>query len=658
MHNDEETLSSYGPDSDPLPYTTPERLVQDFVSRGIVVLGPESLGIPLETHDQIYELQKQIEVGESPRRAQLSQVPALLELINAPGLVSACNQLVGENWAIVPLSSGIGNYNARPFRSGGGDQHWHKDDNSLGNGRKQRHHQAVQVEMLYYPQAVSEEMGPTAIVPFSQYWTFNHEENHDNFAGADHLDFNYQLEGMEKQSVSGPDSIYNEEDVIHRRTAHDIRMRQAVSDLKWPLLQPFEAAPLRAGTVILYSHNLFHRGNHRRDDWRTWKDNPRFMWRFWLYRTTNPITTTKDRSPSGTDWRKIGIDPLTHIDLREATDDQTAIWQHHHHWIHTNQTPPPQSNSSATEEQNREADKLALQLRLKTDQAEPARIGAAYRLAAMSQSAVALRLLAEAFYDERESVRRAATHGLIAFGPDATSVFLVATKSPRKWIRKAATYGLGDTSPLDEAVLSAIVTRLEEDSSLYVRSVAAGSIGCLGRRAIATGEGKSLIPDCLQALTDSLKCEENRLAMTLAQKRSIKFVRPTDDSDVCEGGEMRLDFERFKPVRSAVRENALWSLVILCSHGTTVMGDALESTILALKKIVQEDENAISVGFASDALIRLVNFHAEDENEVREISNLQECLLTILNTSPIHSWDTLVRGGLRPDILSELFQEN
>ena len=88
------------------------------------------------------------------------------------------------------------------------------------------------------------------------------------------------------------------------------------------------------------------------------------------------------------------------------------------------------------------------------------------------------------------------------------------------------------------------------------------------------------------------------------------------------------------------------------------MGDALESTILALKKIVQEDENAISVGFASDALIRLVNFHAEDENEVREISNLQECLLTILNTSPIHSWDTLVRGGLRPDILSELFQEN
>ncbi len=43
--------------------------------------------------------------------------------------------------------------------------------------------------MLYYPQAVTPEMGPTAAVPYSQYWTFNHEENHDNFAGADQLDF-------------------------------------------------------------------------------------------------------------------------------------------------------------------------------------------------------------------------------------------------------------------------------------------------------------------------------------------------------------------------------------------------------------------------------------------------------------------------------------
>ena len=43
-------------------------------------------------------------------------------------------------------------------------------------------------------------------------------------------------------------------------------------------MQSFEVASLCTGSVVLYSHNTFHRGNHRRDDWRTWEDNPRFMY--------------------------------------------------------------------------------------------------------------------------------------------------------------------------------------------------------------------------------------------------------------------------------------------------------------------------------------------------------------------------------------------
>ena len=45
-------------------------------------------------------------------------------------------------------------------------------------------------------------------------------------------------------------------------------MEKAVSQLNWPLVSSFELAPLRAGSVVLYSHNIFHRGNHRRDDWK------------------------------------------------------------------------------------------------------------------------------------------------------------------------------------------------------------------------------------------------------------------------------------------------------------------------------------------------------------------------------------------------------
>jgi hypothetical protein len=234
-------------DSAPLAYSTPERLVQDFSSRGLVVLAPEDLGIPLETHGRVHAREKQ--AVSARERVTPGDIAEVLEVLNSPGVVAACNQLVGENWAIVPFT-----HNAT-FASGARDQHWHKDDNGPFNGRKQRHHQAVQIEMLYYPQAVREDMGPTATVPYSHYWTFNHEENHDNFAGADHLDFNYQLDGMEREPVSGPDSKYDVDDIVHRNTAHDIRMREAVTNTGWPLVQSFEAGPLKAGSVVLYSHN-------------------------------------------------------------------------------------------------------------------------------------------------------------------------------------------------------------------------------------------------------------------------------------------------------------------------------------------------------------------------------------------------------------------
>lgn len=603
------------------------------------MLSPESLGIDQDIHGLIFEREKK---AFSARKAvTTSLIPEVLDVINSPGVVAACNQLVGENWAIVPFT-----HNA-PFVSGSHDQHWHKDDNGPYNGRKQRHHQAVQIEMLYYPQEVREDMGPTATVPYSHYWTFNHEENHDNFAGADHLDFGYQLNGMERVPVSGPKTEYDENDIVQRRTPHDIRMRDAVNNLNWPLASPFEAAPLLAGSVILHSHNLLHRGNHRRDDWRTWKNNPRFMWRFWLYRTTDPAPASGcNGTPEEISWRSLGVDPLTNVDLAETDEDVTVVWRHHFHWLHTGRVPPPRPEALActAEEQREEADRLGDQLHWKHDAAEPARIGAAYRLACIGDTALAVQVLGRALYNDRESVRRAATYGLTAVGPDATSTFLDATKSPVKWVRKAGVYGLGDASALTPEVLGAVVTRLQEDPSVYVRSVAAGALGCLGRRAAGTGVGKSLIPACLDALVQSLAGEENRLGMDRAQERSIKFVRPTDECDVCEGIGVDYGVDRFEPVRSAVRENALWSIVILCSHGSVITDRALEPTVRALTEVVRNDRNVFCVGFAMDALNRLANLRPTGEEVQPIIRRLQENVSAIFKESPIRSRESLARG--------------
>ncbi len=616
-----------------LPHTTPDRLLRDFASRGLVALAPEELGVPLELHGAIYD--KEREAFNAGRYITASLIPEILDVIRSPGVVAACDALVGKNWAIVPFTHNT------PFASGSRDQHWHKDDNGPYNLRKHRHHQAIQIEMLYYPQAVRDDNGPTAVIPYSQYWTFNHEENHDNFAGADHLDFGYQVGGMERLPVSGPNSTYDVEDIVNRRTAHDIRMRDAVANTGWPLVVPFEASPLKAGSVVLYSHNLFHRGNHRRDDWRTWQDTPRFMWRFWLYRTTEP----DGAAPEEVDWRALGIDDMTRVDLSQAPEDAVVLWRHHHHWLHTGRTP----GCAAT--QISDPNGFAAELYAKGEAAESNRIGAAYKLAFSADTDAALRLLGEALHDERESVRRAATYGLVALGTEATDVFLDATESAVKWVRKAGVYGLGDVAPLDQRVLDAVVVRLADDPSVYVRSVAANALGCLGRRAIASGIGEDLVPQCVNALVESLRREENRPGMNIAQDRSIKFVRPTDECDVCEGIGINYSTERFKRVRSAVRENALTSMVVLCSHGAALLGDELDPTVTALADVVRTDENVFSVGLALDALCRLANIGKGHGTGIRET------LFGLLDGMPIHSWEPLVRSGLDPAVVRELSQD-
>ena len=140
--------------------------------------------------------------------------------------------------------------------------------------------------------------------------------------------------------------------------------------------------------------------------------------------------------------------------------------------------------------------------------------------------------------------------------------------------------------------------------------------------------------------------------MDRAQQRSIKFVRPTDDCDVCEGGGVDFGLDRFQPVRSAVRENVLWSTVILCSHGSAVTGSALEPTIQALKVVIQQDSNVICVGYAMDALSRLANLGAEQTTVSPTIRQLQTDLLAILGEYPVQSWEALVRGGFSSQALS------
>ena len=98
-----------------------------------------------------------------------------------------------------------------------------------------------------------------------------------------------------------------------------------------------------------------------------------------------------------------------------------------------------------------------------------------------------------------------------------------------------------------------------------------------------------------------------------------------------------------------MRENALWSVVILCTHGTEVAGAAFAPTVAALQEVIRTDENAISVGFAMDALSRLAILGSAEQ-----AGALREDLYAMLRESPIQAWESLVRGGLGADALAEI----
>ena len=170
-------------------------------------------------------------------------------------------------------------------------------------------------------------------------------------------------------------------------------------------------------------------------------------------------------------------------------------------------------------------------------------------------------------------------------------------ESDAKWRRKAATFALGEGAPLTAPVVDALCKRLAEDESVYVRAVAAVALGCLYRRSVAAGPATAskdaLQAQVIAALVEGLATEESRLDQGLrypsrsswnddtggpAQDRAfgLKMWRPNDENDVCEGGaitpptdlvaEKGMPEDRFDLVRSTVRENIGWSLVMVTTH--------------------------------------------------------------------------------------------
>jgi hypothetical protein len=571
--------------------------------------------------------------------------PGVLEMLNSAQLVEAVSSILGADWAIVPYANSV-------IEADRGDQHWHKDDIFPWNARKPglRQHHLEHLNLFYYPQDVTEMMGPTAMIPYSHYWTVDHDENNQNIC----------IEMLHPISMMS----------IPDKTERDARLNSVITETGWPLVRQIQACA-RGGSVTLMSQNVFHRRNRRRDGVEGIEEKPRYMWRFMCYRTTEPsrsgaagadATATAaaiDQSDTGSAGVSTGSsagdlveayvargkDELTGATLEREGEAGVAcsVWASVLGWARGETIAPLEIGVNEAKELR----ELTERLTAKGVGSEPVRIDAAYQLGALanatfedcsglfaatmpSQAALnATAALGDAMSHSWEGVRRAATHGLIAAGGDCDAAVrallpLCEPSFPSKFVRKNAAFALGEMAYPTPEVVDALAALLRTDDSVHVRGTVATALGGVGRRASAmpgadAAAAAAAAESCLQALLECLATEENRIGQDISQGVGPYDFRPTDESDLCEGasgaasqvsdvpklsGGGEAEAQRFEKVRSGVKEAAGWGVVTLCTHAAVLPAEALHQASASLHEVIVSDNNVIVVGFAMDALCR------------------------------------------------------
>ena len=141
-------------------YLLSDDAMRDFIINGYVVVKP---ALPPDFHKSVFQQTLGlIEKGENlGNNLLLSKVPMLQQVFGDPAVHGALISILGQNYV-------MNQHRACHYHPPGSKaQDWHKDYPLGGNVRYHRTRLAM---AFYYPQDVTEDMGPTAIQPTTQYY--------------------------------------------------------------------------------------------------------------------------------------------------------------------------------------------------------------------------------------------------------------------------------------------------------------------------------------------------------------------------------------------------------------------------------------------------------------------------------------------------------
>lgn len=425
--------------------------MRDFIVNGYVTVKAE---LSRSFHETIYRKTQELTAKEGNLGNNiLPRVPELQAVFEEPAVRGALTSILGENYA---MHSHRHPHQNRPHSDGQG---FHKD--SYWGYNKVRHHRPRWAMAFYYPQDAPLELGPSSILPGTQYYSTRITENN---AG--------------ELPMSG-----------------------------------------EAGTVTLIHFDLWHRAMANRTD------KTRYMMKFQFIRMDEPQEPEWNAENPNWDAVKPQENGATASLTHEGTWRHVWNWMAGEKNGHPPATANgnlavhiaalrdkhPAVRSRAADELGllgeSAAEAVPMLITALHDTYEPVRLNAAYALGAIGEPAV--QKLIETLTAENGQTRRIAAYALGAAGEIAVPALSKVLGEAEEAARVEIAYALAQIGSPAHPAVPALMARAE-DSSVEVRRYSVDALGSIGPGA---SEAVPVLSDMLAADSDEQVRFDSALAL-------------------------------------------------------------------------------------------------------------------------------------------------
>ena len=423
--------------------------MRDFIVNGYLTVKTD---LSRSVHETIYrKTQEYTEKEGNLGNNILPRVPELQAVFEDPAVRGAFTSILGENYV---MHSHRHPHQNRPHSDGQG---FHKD--SYWGYQKVRHHRPRWAMAFYYPQDSPLEIGPSAVLPGTQYYSTRITENNDG--------------ELALSGEAGTITILHF-DLWHRAMANQTDKTRYMMKFQFIRMDAPEAPEWNATDPHWQPEGINPETPAHQGTWR-------HVWN-WIGGKSNGQTAAPNNGNLADHITALGNDDNA---IRASAADALGPF-----------------GEAAT-------DAIPQLIQALQDSYEPVRLNAAYALGTIGEPAVPH--LIETLGHENAPTRRVAAYALAAVGAPAVPALREALQHTEDAVRIEATYAFAQIGDPAEAAIPALIEHTK-DPAVEVRRYLADAFGGIGPAAAPA------VPALIEMLeNDEDKQARFEAALALAQ---------------------------------------------------------------------------------------------------------------------------------------------